>query len=124
MTVERLPALVRNRKGTHFIWEEDKNEEFMRGWKTTEHSKGPNPHWDSKRRKTEIWSHFAECAHITSEELALSYRTCHQTLVHLSVRQNGIFAAARHIQDSCTITTGQKHSQQSITELVAKVCVI
>jgi hypothetical protein len=124
MTVEHSPALVRNRKGTHFIWEEDKNEEFMRWWKITEHSKGPNPHWGSKRRKTEIWSHFAECAQITSGEPALSCRTCHQTLVHPSVRRNRNSAAARHIQDSCTITTGQKCSQQSITELVAKVCVI
>jgi hypothetical protein len=123
-TVERSPALVHNRKGTHFIWEEDKNAEFMRWWKTTEHSTGPNPHWGSKRRKTTIWSHFAECAHITSGEPALSCQTCHQTLVHPSVRQNGNSAAARHIQDSCAITARQKRSQQSIAELVAKVCVI
>jgi hypothetical protein len=115
-------GLVRIRKRTHYLWEEEKNEAFISWWKTTEYRKGPDPHWGSKRRKTEIWSHFDECANITTGEPAICCRTCYLVFVHPSIRRNGNSAPSSHIRDSCTAAAGQKRGlQQSIADMVVKV---
>ncbi len=88
-STEQPHVLTRVWAGTHYIWQKEKAVEFMEWWKTTEHSKGTNPNWGSKKRKadaTSIWSHFDECANATTGEPGLCYRSCHELFVNPNIR--------------------------------------
>jgi hypothetical protein len=126
-TVPTAPCpLTKIRKGTHYLWQREKETEFILWWKTIAHSKGPSPNWASKKRKiddTTIWPHFDKCASITTSEPALCCRSCHETFVHPNVRRSGNSALSRHMHSSCASATGPKDSmhQPSLADVAVKV---
>jgi hypothetical protein len=110
---------------THYLWQMEKEVEFMEWWKTTEYSKGTNSNCGSKKRKadkTSFWSHFDECANATTREPGLYCRTCHELLINPNIRQYGNSAPCRHMWSCCTSARVQSGSvQQSLINMVAKV---
>ncbi len=97
----------------------------MEWWKTTEHSKGTNPNWGSKKRKadaTSIWSHFDECTNAITGEPGLCCRSCHELFVHPNIRRYGNSAPGRHMRSCCTSATVHSSSvHQSLVNMVSKV---
>jgi hypothetical protein len=125
-STEQPNLLRRVWAGTHYIWQREKVAEFMEWLRTTQHIKGPNPNWGSKKSMadaTSIWSHFDECADTTTGEPGLCCRSCHQLFFHPNICRYGNSVLGRHMRSCCLSAQAQSDSgQQSLVNMVVKVC--